>query len=51
MMGYKKFYVTARRYAERKITRGEFCAAWEYCQRQQGLAPGKPGGLKTAAPA
>jgi hypothetical protein len=36
-MDYKKFYIAARRYAKRRISRGEFVADWEDAQRSQGM--------------
>jgi hypothetical protein len=48
-MDYSKFYIAARRYAKRRITRGEFCVDWSDAQRQQGIETGKTNGLKKAA--
>jgi hypothetical protein len=36
-MEYKLFYLAIRRYAKRKISRGDFIDAWEYAQSQQGI--------------
>jgi len=40
-MDYKKFYLAARRYAKRKISRSEFIRDWSYAQSQQGIKPEK----------
>ncbi|MDR0301518.1 MAG: hypothetical protein LBI04_04295 [Treponema sp.] len=41
-MDYKKFYVAVRRYAKRKITRGDFLTDWKDAQRSQGIGIEKP---------
>jgi hypothetical protein len=36
-MDYKKFYVAIRRYAKKRISRGEFMTDWKDAQRSQGI--------------
>jgi hypothetical protein len=36
-MDYKKFYIAVRRYAKKRISRGEFVTDWKDAQRSQGM--------------
>jgi len=47
-MDYKKFYIAVRRYAKRRITRGEFYTEWIDAQRRQGIKISEPLWLKRA---
>jgi hypothetical protein len=49
-MDYRKFYIAIRRYAEKEITREEFCADWKYAQLRNAEAE-KRNGLKGTVPA
>jgi hypothetical protein len=41
-MDYKKFYITVRRYAKKKISRREFITDWKDAQSSQGIRAKKP---------